>query len=715
MKSKMYRSLFIFSVAFFVAPITSFAASQTVNFAPSTQGLVFASRYIVGSSTASWETVRNATEGNEVRYYACSGCSGEVANVFSDSITTSEGAGYRIMRSILSFDTSSLPDDAVITGAVLHIRPASSGNRSTGDNDAYTYIQPVGPASPQSSTAVELEDFDQVGDVNHPTPWSDTKNNWNDPWSGNSTTDFPFNTNGIDGISKIDHTSLALRQGHDIENVMPDAYNVWRFSAENSYLTVTYEIPEPVTNPVVEKAKAVIGGPYTWGAKGWDRVSKAYLAPADIKDGVIYQNYVGGPTKGLDCSGLTLWSYDSSLNLSNKFPHDGSTAVYLKYLNADGQYRSNTAPVPSGSEQAGDLMFFDWGTYNKALDKFVGPKDGIIDHVALYTGSFTYEGESYDVVHASSPTTGIVPAKVSNLTALTGFVSFGRVAKPDVKLSVKTHSPVDLLITDPQGVTIGPDTVTQTDEEVLREVPGELYYSVYDIASDNTPETEVYSPKLKVGDYIVKPVRRADAATSSVYSITVETDFGSLTVADHVSVSNIPTGGYVVHVTATGVTSFVRDVTAPEARISVDPVTKDLLVAGVDETSTTTVTKGANNTYVITDAAGNTTKLFFQKSYAGKLLTYAKLTGIQYNNSPVTTVAKSSFLYLWNPLVNPPVLLSQTIVVDDTFGIEAVYDKKKNQTTVFVKKKNVVLQKQVFTGLRTVTLTTTKGVMGYQF
>lgn len=678
-------------------PSAVHASAQTVTFFPTIQpghtAFVATNRY--GSGLLGWADARNASIGDlgdDTGYIACDGCTGEV------DAENADNEFYVVARSILSFDTSSLPENAVITSVALHIRPATNGSRSTGDNNEYTYVQPVGPATPQNPSDLTLDDFDQSGALNNPTRWSDTKIYWSDPWNSVQDVIFNFNQDGINGIVKDGLTILALREGHDIEDVMPDAYNVWRFSAENSYLEVTYEIPEIVTNAAVEKAKAVIGGPYTLGAKGWDFPLKKYLDPAQIKSGELYTNHDSGLIKGLDCSGLTLWAYDSVLNPSIFPIHDnGTDDNIIKYQSADGQYHHNVELVANGSEQPGDLMFFDWN------------HDGGIDHVALYVG----DQGGYDVVHASSPSVGIISAQKSNLAALPGFVGFGRVNDPRVKMSMKTHSPVDLLVTDPQGFTISATTSIITDEEINREVPGELYYSVYDIASDNTPETEVYSPKLKMGDYIVKPVRRADAATSSVYSITVDTDFGTLTLANHVPVTSIPVGGYVVRVTATGVTAFVRDITAPEARISVDPATKDLRIDGVDETSTTTVTKSANNTYLITDAAGNTTTLFFQKSYAGKLLTYAKLTGVQYNNNPVIAVAKSSFLYLWNPLVNPPVLLSQTIVVDDTFGIEAVYDKKKNQTTVFVKKKNVVLQKQVVTGLRIVTLTTSKGVMGY--
>jgi pimeloyl-ACP methyl ester carboxylesterase len=164
---------------------------------------------------------------------------------------------------------------------------------------------------------------------------------------------------------------------------------------------------------------------------------------------------------------------------------------------------------------------------------------------------------------------------------------------------------------------------------------------------------------------------------------------------------------------ATSTLEIKIDKTVPEAKISVDATTKDLKIEGVD-INPTTITKETNNIYTITDLAGHTTKLFFQKTFLRKLLTFAKLTGVQYDTATKVTLPSSSFVYLWNPLVNPPVLLGQTIVVNNTYAIEAIYDKRKNQTTVLLKKKGVQIQKQIFTGLRIVKLTTNKSVIGYE-
>jgi hypothetical protein len=154
------------------------------------------------------------------------------------------------------------------------------------------------------------------------------------------------------------------------------------------------------------------------------------------------------------------------------------------------------------------------------------------------------------------------------------------------------------------------------------------------------------------------------------------------------------------------------DKTAPKASIFVDPTTKDLKVEGIDNAGSATVAK-SGDTYTITDVSGHTTKLFFQKTFTGNRLTYAKLTKVQYENGTIVTLPSSYFVYLWQ-LVSPQALLSQTIVVNDTYVIEAAYDKVKNKTTVLLKKKGAVMQTQTFTGLHIVKFTVDKGVVGYE-
>jgi hypothetical protein len=155
------------------------------------------------------------------------------------------------------------------------------------------------------------------------------------------------------------------------------------------------------------------------------------------------------------------------------------------------------------------------------------------------------------------------------------------------------------------------------------------------------------------------------------------------------------------------------DKTAPEANLVVSTGVKDLLVTGIDSLSTTTVAKTSTTT-TITDQAGNTTKLVFQKTFSGALLTLAQLVSVQYGSSAPVKLP-SSFVYLWNPLVSPPTLLSQTAVVDSTYVVQATYNKTKNQTTIVVLKKSSPIQTTVLSGAVLVQLTTNKGALGYSW
>lgn len=156
--------------------------------------------------------------------------------------------------------------------------------------------------------------------------------------------------------------------------------------------------------------------------------------------------------------------------------------------------------------------------------------------------------------------------------------------------------------------------------------------------------------------------------------------------------------------------SFTIDKESPVSQISIDTTTKDLKI----ESEIDAVISKDSSTYTITDKAGNTTKLLFQKKFMGKLLIYAKLVSIQYNDEAKITPPNSSFVYVWNILKNPPVLLSQTIAVDKSYLIEAIYDIKKNQTIVYLKKKGTTIQKKVFNGVHVSKLTIDGGVVGYE-
>lgn len=152
------------------------------------------------------------------------------------------------------------------------------------------------------------------------------------------------------------------------------------------------------------------------------------------------------------------------------------------------------------------------------------------------------------------------------------------------------------------------------------------------------------------------------------------------------------------------------DKTPPEVVLGASTVARDLLITGKDNLSSATVVT-AGTTTTVTDQAGNVTKLAFQKTYSGKNLTYARLTSIKYGEEAPIALP-SAFTYLWD---STGTLVSQTVVVDNQFIVQALYSKSKNKTTIVVLKKNVPIQTSSVAGLVLIKLTTSRGNISYSW
>lgn len=264
---------------------------------------------------------------------------------------------------------------------------------------------------------------------------------------------------------------------------------------------------------MAELAKSVIGKNYKLQksnafTKGWKK--GRFVDSAEIEY--------------LDCSGLIFWSYNIAYD-AKKYQ---STSNPVYYEGADGQFRNDfTVDVAESDLLPGDALFFDWN------------KDGIMDHVAMYVGSYSYDGTindikyegTYDVVNALNPTTGIKPDKVANLKEEDGFIGFRRLAKSIVGISFNSHSPVDLIITDPDGNKISKDTW---------EIPGIFYYSEYDMSDGDTDDI-ITAPVKKKGYYSITVVKEPSASPTNTYTLEVSTEEQNIILADDVLIGNSPT------------------------------------------------------------------------------------------------------------------------------------------------------------------------------
>ena len=410
---------------------------------------------------------------------------------------------------------------------------------------------------------------------------SDSNNAYNNNLLANNTANLEYgggifisfsNTNKIYHNNFIDNYSYQARVVDEASNLFDNGYpeggNYWSDydmpaegcdDANNDGICDTpYTFPGGqdrypwiIQNGWVEKtlpekaadlAKELVNSAYLYGGKGWDYDISEFIAPDTIKNGYIYWNQALATTTfgaGVDCSGLIMWAYDRSFD-----PTKSRFNNFVKAEGADEQYRYNTTSTTESELKPGDVMFFD-----------NVPKDNFIDHVAMYVGG----SGGFDVVNAVDPVSGIIHASSTALKQLPKFVTFKQVVSaPQPAMIVSAYSPVDLVVTDPDGFTITPTTIVNSDLEYLREIPGVLYYSEMEKGMDGSPIDQVYSYTSKTGDYIIKVLPASGAPPTAAYTLDFMAGNQSITLAQNVPVSQIPINGYGITMSATGtISSFI--------------------------------------------------------------------------------------------------------------------------------------------------------------
>jgi len=276
---------------------------------------------------------------------------------------------------------------------------------------------------------------------------------------------------------------------------------------------------------VAELAKKVIGANYLWGGKGYNYHGSYFVDPQEIiNDGYYPYNPALKKVafgKGLDCSGLSFWSY-------NRTYSGGETITWktcvdekkcpLYYEGADGQYTGNTSRIKKEELRAGDLLFFSTKV------------SGTMDHVAMYIGSFTYNGNQYNTIHANGFTATTTPAfydlkteklkttKPSGAQQFLKVSGYGRVAEFKLAMEVIIKSPANLIITDPDGQKVTIENTMLDENGHTQEVSG-MYYMIRDI--NGKLEDTVAMPELKLGDYQINIAPKPDALPTDTYTLEV--------------------------------------------------------------------------------------------------------------------------------------------------------------------------------------------------
>ncbi len=173
------------------------------------------------------------------------------------------------------------------------------------------------------------------------------------------------------------------------------------------------------------------------------------------------------------------------------------------------------------------------------------------------------------------------------------------------------------------------------------------------------------------------------------------------------------------------------DKTAPEMEIvpKEDEVGFDIL--GIDNLSETIVAQDGDKKYIIADEAGNALIVEFEKIQKYYNLAILKIKSLQYNEGEVWNTSKNKIRYIWkedalkrkwfgwlkthgNDKEKTLSLLHQRIELFKHFRIDASYNKKKDETKVFIHEKGKP-QREVFDGLQLLEFKTNNGQLEYNY
>jgi pimeloyl-ACP methyl ester carboxylesterase len=158
------------------------------------------------------------------------------------------------------------------------------------------------------------------------------------------------------------------------------------------------------------------------------------------------------------------------------------------------------------------------------------------------------------------------------------------------------------------------------------------------------------------------------------------------------------------------------DKTSPEAEIFFDTVLRTLKIMGVDNLSDTQVSQ-SGKVLTVSDEAGHTLKLTFEKFKQHRKELKADLETLQYDDNPPIKLPETELRYKWSLNKDQTIKeLEQNITVAGEFKISAKYSGQKDVTKLMIKKsgdkKPTV---QTASGLVIVKLTTELGELDFEF
>ncbi len=132
-------------------------------------------------------------------------------------------------------------------------------------------------------------------------------------------------------------------------------------------------------------------------------------------------------------------------------------------------------------------------------------------------------------------------------------------------LTVTAYSPVDFIVTDPDGLIISKE---------INEIPGAIYTET-DFDENGDLDDQVRIPNRKIGEYTVTVIPETGALPTDKYTLEFSLFGVSKTLAKDVQISDVPTEPYLIESTSDGIVPQII-----ESSVEIEPETLNLKSSG---------------------------------------------------------------------------------------------------------------------------------------
>lgn len=263
-----------------------------------------------------------------------------------------------------------------------------------------------------------------------------------------------------------------------------------------------------------------------------------------------------------------------------------------------------------------------------------------------------------DVLEVDGLLSFISDSITDGIKPLNDYTYLTREAPPYVghRLRYELHSPLTLDAYDNDGHHTGVSTTTRALEE---QIPGTYYMEyagvkylftgtdipIHIVMNGYATSTFTFKAEELQGDTPVTSTTFQDIPTTPTTKVTINSESDITTLSPMLIDKN---GDGTVDATIApkiGGTAFL-DTIPPEATIGFSTSTKQIIIAGTDDTSTTTI--ATTSTMIqITDATGNSLTLHFSKNVTETNKAAIIIPSFSYSNGS-TTYATTSLKYFWS-------------------------------------------------------------------